>query len=239
MLQVLTSDTKATGAALVCWLRGRWRIENVFKYATAHNGIDAIAHYAIDIVPDDRKVPNPARRTARDELAAAQATLAAAERSLAKALTDTTTTPTHKNAAPAGLQRNIEQATAAVATARQALAPIPAKLAATELDPNAKRAHQRLERRGLQMVCRLLAFNAEAWLAEHFNAYLADPDEYRAIMRNLLHLGGQIDYQPTTIIVTLDRPNTPRIAAALELLTDELNTRAARYSATVDRSATR
>jgi hypothetical protein len=227
VLQVLTSDTKATGAALVCWLRARWRIENVFKYAAAHNGIDAIAHYAMDIVPDDRMVPNPARRAARDELDAAEATLAAAEHSLAKALTDTTTTHTHKNTALPGLQRNVEQTTAAVAVARQALAPIPAKRPATELDPNATRARQRLQRRGLQMVCRLLAFNAEAWLAEHLNAYLADPNEYRATMRNLLHLGGQINYQPTTITVTLDRPDTPRIAAALQLLTDELNTGAA------------
>jgi len=28
VLQVLTSDTTATGAALLCWLRARWRIEN-------------------------------------------------------------------------------------------------------------------------------------------------------------------------------------------------------------------
>ncbi len=46
-----------------------------------------------------------------------------------------------------------------------------------------------------------------------------------------LHLGGQINYQPTTITITititLDRPDTPRITAALELLTDELNTGAA------------
>ena len=41
------------------------------------------------------------------------------------------------------------------------------------------------------------AFNAEAWLAEHFNAYLADPNEYRAIARNLLHLGGHVDYTTT------------------------------------------
>jgi hypothetical protein len=132
---------------------------------------------------------------------------------------------TRRATALPGLQRNVEQTTAVVAVARQALAPIPAKRPATELDPDATRARQRLQHRGLQMVCRLLAFNAEAWLAEHLNTYLADPNEYRAIMRNLLHLGGQIDYQPTTI--TLDRPDTPRIAAALELLTNELNTGAA------------
>jgi hypothetical protein len=49
------------------------------------------------------------------------------------------------------------------------------------------------------MVLRLLAFNAEARLAEHFNAYLGDPDEYRAILRNLLHLGGHIDYTANAI----------------------------------------
>src|SRR5664280_2215573 len=53
-------------------------------------------------------------------------------------------------------------------------------------------ARPRIERRGLQMVLRLLAYNGEAWLAEHFNAYLADPDEHRAI---LLQLGGRVDYQ--------------------------------------------
>jgi len=42
-------------------------------------------------------------------------------------------------------------------------------------------------------VLRLPTFTAETWLAEHFNAYLTDPDEYRAILRNLLHLGGHAD----------------------------------------------
>jgi len=74
------------------------------------------------------------------------------------------------------------------------------------------------------MVLRLLAFNAEAWLAEHLNSYLTDPDEYRAILRHLLHQGGTINYTGTTITVTLDRPDTPRVARALEQLTQELNT---------------
>ena len=78
------------------------------------------------------------------------------------------------------------------------------------------------------MVLRLLAFNAEAWLAEHLNAYLADPNEYRAITRHLLHQGGQIDYTTTAITITLDRPDTPRVARALTLLTDELNNTPAR-----------
>jgi hypothetical protein len=97
-----------------------------------------------------------------------------------------------------------------------------------QLDPDAQRARTRLERRGLQMVLRLLAFNAAVWLAEHFNAHLADPNEYRAIARHLLHLGGQIDYTRTQITVTLDRPDSPLVAHALELLAEELNATPAR-----------
>ena len=64
------------------------------------------------------------------------------------------------------------------------------------------------------MVLRLLAFNAEAWLADRLNTYLNDPDEYRAITRHLLHQGGSINYGARQITVTLDRPDSPRIDRA-------------------------
>ena len=227
VLQVLTSDTTGTGADLLCWLRSRWRIENMFKYASEHNGIDALADYRMDIGPDTRKVTNPARVAARKTVKDAEAQLAAAERALPQLLNGGGT-PRQLNAALPGAHARIRDAQAALQAAKDALKPIPAKIAATELDPDAKRARPVLARRGLQMVLRLLAFNAEAWLAEHLNAYLADPDEYRAITRNLLHHGGQIEYTNTGITITLDRPDSPRIARALALLTDELNTTRAR-----------
>jgi transposase len=227
VLQVLTSDTAATGAALLCWLRARWRIENMFKYASAHNGIDTLADYAMDIGPDTRTVANPARTAARKQVAAAEADLIAAERALPQMLAGPGT-PAQMNAALPKLHQRIEDARTALDQAKATLRPLPAKVAATDLDPHAKRAHPRIERRGLQMVLRLLAFNAEAWLAEHLNAYLVDNDEYRAITRNLLHQGGHIHYTPTTITVTLDRPDSPRIAGALQLLTEELNATPAR-----------
>src|SRR5664279_4890456 len=179
VLQVLTSDTTATAVGLLYWLRARWRIENMFKYATA-----------------ERALPQ---------------------------LLNGPGTPKQKNAALPGTHARIDTAIAAAETAKTALRPIPAKILATDLDPDAQLARPHIGRRGLQMVLRLLAFNAEAWLAEHFNAYLADPNEYRAILRNLLHLGGHIDYTTTAIPITLDRPDSPRVARALQLLTEELN----------------
>jgi transposase len=228
ILQVLTSDMDASGAALLLWLRGRWSIENFFKYASEHNGIDSISSYLMDQGPDESTVANPKRKAARADVAAAESALAGSERALAQLLCDPATGVEETNGQVARLQHAVEAAAAALAVARGALKGIPAKVSARELDPRAERAKLRLERRGLQMVCRLLAFNAEAWLAEHFNAYLGDLDEYRAIMRNLLHLGGTFTYEANSITVTLDRPDSPRVAHALELLSQELNTHSAR-----------
>jgi hypothetical protein len=222
VLQVLTSDTTTTGVGLLYWLRARWRIENMFKYAAARGGIDALADYGMDIGPDTRKVTNPARTAARKTLATAQDELATAERALPQLLNNPGT-PKQKNAALPGVHARIDTAIAAADDAKTALRPIRAKVLATDLDPDTKLARPHLGRRGLQMVLRLLAFNAEAWLAEHFNAYLADPNEYRAILRNLLHLGGHVDYTTNAITITLDRPDSPRVARALQLLTEELN----------------
>jgi transposase len=222
VLQVLTSDLTATGASLLCWLRARWRIENMFKYAVAHNGIDALCDYVMDIVPNTAMVANPARAAARARVKAAEAALALAERALPQLLAGPGT-PAEMNAALPELHRRIQGAASEVEQAKSALRPIPAKIAATDIDADAVRAHQRLERRGLQMVLRLLAFNAEAWLAEHLNAYLADRDEYRAILRNLLHLAGTVTFDATTISVILDRPDSPRVARSLELLAEELS----------------
>ena len=68
----------------------------------------------------------------------------------------------------------------------------------------------------------------KTWLATRLDAYLNDPDEHRARTRHLLHLGGSIHYTRRAVTVTLDRPDSPRLARALHLLLDELNTTPAR-----------
>ncbi len=223
VLQVLTSDWNAPAAALLAWLRCRWRIENVFKYLLAHHGIDWLCHYDADTAPDTALIANPARTTARTALKHAEATLVEAERAYV-ALLHGDGSVTAKNTAIPAAEKNIDTARGAVTRARTTLKTIPAKIPADQHNPHAQRATLRTRRRSLQMVLRLLAFNAEHWLATRLNAYLADNDEYRATLRHLLHLGGQITYTTTTITVTLDTPPTPKATRALRLLLDELNT---------------
>ncbi len=77
---------------------------------------------------------------------------------------------------------------------------------------------------GSYLGCLQDRVRSNQWLATRLNAYLADNDEYRATLRHLLHLSGQLTYTTKTITVALDTPTTPKITRALWLLLDELNT---------------
>jgi hypothetical protein len=224
VLQVLTSDTTAPPAALLAWLRCRWRIENLFKYLEDNYGIHWLCDYHASLQDDDHLAGNPARKAARARLKAAGQDLANAERELAALLTSTELSAAAKNKAIPAAEKKIAKAGEAVTGAKAALKPIPARLPASQITPGAQRAVLRTRRRSLQMVLRLLAASAEHWLGNRLNDYLRDNDEYRAITRNLLHLGGQITFTPAAITVTLATPAPPRLARALALLLDEINT---------------
>ena len=223
VLQVLTSDTAAPAAALLAWLRCRWREENLFKYLEAHYGIHWLTDYHASLQDDTHLIGNPERKASRARLRSAGQALAAAERELATLLTTPELSATAKNTAIPAAENKITQARDAVTAAKAALGHIPAKLPASQVTPGAQKAILRTRRRSLQMVLRLLAAAAEHWLGNRLNDYLRDPDEYRAITRHLLHLGGTITRTPRTITVTLDPPAAPRIARALALLIEEIN----------------
>jgi len=223
VLQVLTSDTDAPAAALLSWLRCRWRIENLFKYLEDNYGIHWLCDYHASTEDDDHLIANPERTAGRARLREAEAALAAARQDLAVLLADPALTAAAKNTAIPTAEKKITRASDAVTAAKAALKAIPAKLPANQVIPGAQKAILRTRRRSLQMTLRLLAASAEHWLGNQLNDYLRDPNEYRAITRHLLHLGGTITCTPRVITVTLDPPAAPRIVRALALLIDEIN----------------
>lgn len=224
VFQILTSDARSDGVDLLRALRARWRIENTFKYAEEHNGIHWLCSYEMEELPDNTLVDNPVRLKARSEYKTAEAALARAKELLGAEVSS----PTHSTADDhetviAELKAFVATATDDLEKAKQALAGIPARLPRNEIHPGLTREKPRLERRALQMVCRLLAYNAELDLARRINAYLDDDDEYRGITRNLLHLGGTITFTPKVITVNLNQPDSPRLTRALGLLIEEIN----------------
>jgi len=224
-LQILTSDTGACPADILSWLKSRWREENFLKYASVNYGIDKICDYLAAIEVNTKIVDNPARKAATAAVREADKALADAERELAGLLADPAITPAAKNTAIPALQDKITRARQAVTAATAARKDIPAKLPASDIDPGARVALLRTGRRGLQMVLRLLAHNAEHWLSNQLNAYLRDDDEYRAITRQTIirGLAGTITFTPAAITVTLEQPRAPRIGRAIALLIQEIN----------------
>ena len=224
-MQILTSDFASCPADILAWLKSRWREENFLKYASENYGIDKICDYFAAITVNQKMMPSPARKAANAAVRDAEKDLAAAERALAALLADPGTTAAAKNKAIPAAERKITAARNNLQAAAAARKGIPAKLPANQVDPEARTALLRAGRRSLQMVLRLLAHNAEHWLATQLNAYLRDDDEYRAVTRETIirGLAGTIDFTPHAITVTLETPGQPRIARALALLIDEIS----------------
>lgn len=227
VLQILTSDTTTCPAALVLFMRSRWRIENLFKYLDFY-GIDFLADYHFTIEANTRKVDNPERKKLKAELKALTTDRDSHRERIGAAHTDRALTVNQLNQQSITAQRHIHTLDKQIDDLITQLKNVPAKLPANVIDANAERAIHRTHRRALQIVLCLLAANAENWLAHHLNAYLQNNNEYRATARNLMHLGGTITYTTTTITVELDPPNTPRLRPALRLLLDEINHTGAR-----------
>jgi transposase len=224
-LQVLTSDFDACPAEILSWLKSRWREENFLKYAAENYGTGKICDYLAEITENAKLTRNPARDKANAAVRDAEKALASAERDFAALLASPDITAAAKNDRIPAAQKKIADARKAAAAAIAARGPVPAKLPANVIDPDARTAVPRAGRRCLQMVLRLLAHNAEHWLSSHLNAYLQDDDEYRAITRETIirGLAGTITYTPDSITVTLEPPRSRRVARALTLLTDEIN----------------
>ena len=78
-IHALTSRTDLA-AGEVCWrLTSRWREENYFRYARTHFALDALDSYAATPDDPDRKVPNPAKKTAAAQVRRAEILAAAAQ----------------------------------------------------------------------------------------------------------------------------------------------------------------
>jgi hypothetical protein len=221
VLQVLTSDLTVSAPDLLFALKGRWIIENTFKYLDFY-GIDWLVDYHADIAVNTKPVDNPARKDANTAIRAAKTAHADAERALGALLTGDQPAEAKNTAIPAAQQAitDTEHRIKELTVARDQ---IPVKLPANQINPDARRALQRAHRRGLLMVLRLLAYNTDTWLADHLNVYLQDPNDYRVITRALMHHPGTITYTPEQVTVTLDTHHTPRVNRALTNLIEELN----------------
>jgi hypothetical protein len=235
--QVHILTTAALPAAAVVYrMTSRWREENYFRYARAHFALDALDSYAV--TPDDqqRTVPNPAKKTAAAAVAAARKNLAAAEAAregklaaLHSPAPGTTALITNQDLRK--LDAPVDAARRKLETAEAARKAVPAKIPLGEHNPDMVRLDT--ETKLITHAIRMAACNAETALARVLTGnYARADDEAYALIREALHVSGDIIPGDGTLTIRLDPLTAPRRTRALAALCDQLNATRTRYPGT-------
>jgi transposase len=231
---ILTNLGPEVGAArIACLMFARWRQENLFKYMTAHHGLDQLVSYRADAADGDTLIPNPERKRLDRQIAEKRKQLAALKADLGDALLDE---PKHGRSAH-GLKigqagavkrlRSLESDIDALVATRK---PLPAKIRVA--DTAQHRDVMRLEHKAIVDRIKISAYNAEEWLLDRLVAHYPNPHDVRDLLRSLAELSGHIDTTDTGVVVTLDPPDTPIHRRALRGLVEDLNNIGASFPGT-------
>ena len=237
-VHILTSrDTTLLPAPAVIWrMTCRWREENYFRYARAHFALDALDSYAVTPDDPDRKVPNPAKKTASAAVSAANKDLAAAAAARQDKLAALRspapgTAAVITNAKLAELDAPVDAARRKLDAARAAAKAVPAKIPLSQHNPDMVKLDAQTKL--ITHAIRMAAYNAETILARALNGHYARAgDEGYALIREALTASGDIIPDGGTLTIRLDPLTAPRRTRAIAALCDQLNATATRYPGT-------
>ena len=235
-IHALTTRTDLA-AGEVCWrLTSRWREENYFRYARTHFALDALDSHAATPDDPDRKVPNPAKKTAAAQVRHAEILAAAAQAqrdaSLAALRNPAPGQPvTITNQMINALDAPVEAAWAELQAAADAAAAVPARIRLAEIAPDMVRLEAEIKQ--ITHAIRMAACNAETALARALDGHYARAgDEAYALIREALTGSGDIIPGHGELLIRLDPLTAPRRTQALAALCDQLTQAHARYPGT-------
>jgi transposase len=235
-IHALTSRTDLT-AGEVCWrLSSRWREENYFRYARTRFALDALDSYAATPDDPDRKVPNPAKKTAAARVRHAETAARAAETARDAALLQLRSPAPGQaaylsNQVINALAAPVEAAWRDLDDAEQAAAAVPARVPPGTLAPDMVRLDAEVKQ--ITHAIRMAAYNAETLLARALDGHYARAgDEACALIREALTVSGDIIPGNGQLLIRLDPLTAPRRTQALAALCDQLTAAGARYPGT-------
>ena len=236
-VHILTSrDTTLLPAPAVIWrMTSRWREEN-YLLARDCFALDVLDSYAVTPDDPDRKVPNPAKKTASAAVSAANKDLAAAAAARQDKLAALRspapgTAAVITNAKLAELDAPVDAARRKLDAARAAAKAVPAKIPLSQHNPDMVKLDAQTKL--ITHAIRMAAYNAETILARALNGHYARAgDEGYALIREALTASGDIIPDGGTLTIRLDPLTAPRRTRAIAALCDQLNATATRYPGT-------
>lgn len=226
-IPVLTNlSTSSNAAKVVHCLRLRWRQENDFKYLRDNYAIDQIVQYGADQETLDRRITNPRRKALKEQVHLLSQQLQALEAQLGRAFdgNDERRRPTARGIkiAHGRLRSEIARKRQALTRLENRLRRTPGQISAMAADKT--RSLLREDRRLVVNALKIAALNAEKLLVRRFDETYKQPKDAFSVFRSLLHLPGHIRALGTDCLeVRLDRPDSEKIAHALEALLTNIN----------------
>jgi transposase len=222
---ILTNLGPEVGAArIACLMFARWRQENLFKYMTAHHGLDQLVSYGADAADGDTLIPNPERKRLDRQIAEKRKQLAALKADLGDALLDEPKAGRSAHGlkiAQAGAVKRLRSLESDIDTLVAIRKPLPAKIRVA--DTGQRRDVMRVEHKAIVDRIKISAYNAEEWLLDRLVIHYPNPHDVRDLLRSFAELSGRIDTTENGVVVTLDTPDTPIHRRALRGLVADLN----------------
>jgi hypothetical protein len=213
-IHALTSRTDLP-AGEVCWrLTSRWREENYFRYARTHFALDALDSHAATPDDPDRKVPNPAKKTAAGQVRRAEILAATAQAQRDATLAALRNPPpgqpvTITNQMINALDTPVQAACRELDEADRAAAATPSRVPLGTLAPDMMRLEAEVKQ--ITHAIRMTAYNAETALARTLNGrYARASDEAYALIREALTASGDIHPGDSELLIRLDPLTAPR-----------------------------
>jgi len=225
------------GADVIYRMGSRWREENYFRYGREHFALDALDSYAVTPEDPDRKVPNPAKKTAAAAVKAAKKDLAATQATRDGRLT-ALRSPAPGQPAVLITNQMLAKLDAPVAAARRKLQDAqaaakatPAKIPLSQHNPGMVRLDT--ETKLITHAIRMAAYNAETILARALTShYSRAGDEAYALIREALTTSGDLIPADATLTIRLDPLTAPRRSRALASLCEQLSATRTRFPGT-------
>lgn len=221
------------------WMGSRWLQENSFRYGRMHFDLDSHDSYHHSEDDPGRSVPNPAKKQARNAVAAARARYereaARADAALLELRSPTTGKALISNADHNRATADLRAAEADLNAAEDTNRATPARLPLGEVNPGQQILET--ETKLLTHAVKIAAYNTSTALARDLRihtGYARAGDEAYALTRQVLTHTGDIDPDPDagTLTVRLDPMPTARATRAVAELCEHLTDTQTRYPGT-------
>jgi len=228
-MHILTTRADLTPAEIRYRMGSRWRQENHYRYARMHFDFDSHDTYRASDDDPDRMVPNPAKKSAYQQVEKARRALDLAHNTSDAALLDAHspqpgTSMLLTNTMINTITAEVHTAETALDTALAAHQAIPARLPLSQVKPGQQVLDT--ETKMIHHAIRIAAYNTAQSLARAIltdTSYTRADDEAHTLIRTALAGSGDIIPDGDTLHIRLDPLPTPRHTAAINELCHALN----------------